>query len=300
MSRATEIAPNVWLGPTPDVIPGDGNAATSEERIYDVLVEASDLAQVPDAQLLKHVGNLLHKTNETQCLEFPSSGSLMPPSWSQNEIDGIMDMCQWTYNQANFGDENEAHEERDCDGDLQVLSRPGSSRRVLIHCTDGYTESSLLALAYFMYAEACPVDEAWLRLHCEKERNFFAYPSDVAALKSLQPRILHESPKQRELTILSEPAWLSRMDGSLPSRILPYMYLGNLGHANNPDLLRALGIKRILSVGEPVTWSDEEEAAWGRDKLCYIDNVQDNGVDPLMGEFARCLEFIRMLSAFAG
>lgn len=82
------------------------------------------------------------------------------------------------------------------------------------------------------------------------------------------------------------------MDGSLPSRILPYMYLGNLTHANNPELLKELGIKRILSVGEPVSWSKEAWESWGRSNVMFVDRVQDNGIDELGTEIERCLEFI--------
>jgi dual specificity MAP kinase phosphatase len=84
------------------------------------------------------------------------------------------------------------------------------------------------------------------------------------------------------------------MDGSFPSRILPYLYLGNLTHANNPELLWELGIRRVLSIGEAVNWSDEDRATWGQDNLMYIDNVQDNGIDPLCQEYDRCLDFIGM------
>jgi len=78
----------------------------------------------------------------------------------------------------------------------------------------------------------------------------------------------------------------------LPSRILEYMYLGNLGHANNPELLHAMGIRRILSVGEAVSWSNEEKEKWGKENILLVDRVQDNGVDPLTNEFSNCLEFI--------
>jgi len=70
------------------------------------------------------------------------------------------------------------------------------------------------------------------------------------------------------------------------------MYLGNLTHANNPDLLRAMGIKRILSVGEPVNWPKHQVDSWGAKNLLFIDRVQDNGVDPLMKDFERSFEFI--------
>ena len=72
------------------------------------------------------------------------------------------------------------------------------------------------------------------------------------------------------------------------------MYLGNLGHANNPELLRELGITRILSVGESISWPEDlkKKLNWSNDNLLSIDRVQDNGVDPLWNEFDRCLKFI--------
>ncbi|KAI9821908.1 MAG: tyrosine/serine/threonine protein phosphatase pps1 [Pycnora praestabilis] len=265
-----------------------------ENPAFDILIEANDLAQVPDSRALKLIAELLERTpEEVQQMEFPSSGSIMPPTWSQTEVDGMMETCRWMYGLANPELAAFRSSDKDQDGDFVMDSQPMQARKILIHCTDGYTESSLLALAYFMYAEGASVDQAWLRLHCEKQRNFFAYPSDVALLASIQPRILQESPRNRDpLVGISEPPWLARMDGSLPSRILPYMYLGNLGHANNPELLRAMGIKRILSVGEPVAWSKETEEKWGSENVLFVDRVQDNGVDPLTEDFDRCLKFI--------
>ncbi|KAI9787132.1 MAG: tyrosine/serine/threonine protein phosphatase pps1 [Geoglossum umbratile] len=291
MSRATEISNNVWLGSTTDsgLDPTFPNSSNDD---YDVLVEASDLAQMPSSDALGHVVDMLERGEDTQLVEFPSSGSIMPPTWSQTEVDGILEMCRWIYELANPDELLDAEDKKDSDGDSQMASTPGTPHRILIHCADGYTETSLLALAYFMFANGLPVHEAWLRLHCEKKRNFFAYPSDVALLLSIQSRVMHESPMQRSLTNIREPQWLRRMDGSLPSRILDYMYLGNLGHANNPELLRAMGIRRILSVGEAVSWSKEEKEKWGKDNILPVDRVQDNGVDPLTNEFSNCLEFI--------
>ena len=296
MSKASEIATNVWLGPTPDSTLCPSSGSTNGGDQFDIFIEASDLAPPPDPQALRRLAEM--SASAPQHLEFPSSGSIMPPTWSQTEVDSLMDTCQWIYNLANPEDgRSDTSEERDADGDIPMRSFPPRPRKILIHCTDGYTESTLLALAYFMYAEGIPVHTAWLRLHSEKERNFFAYPSDVALLCSIQPRILSESPRgPKDLALNTEPAWLSRMDGSLPSRILPYMYLGNLGHANNPELLKELGIKRVLSVGEPVSWTKEIAERWGAENLLFIDRVQDNGVDPLTEEFTRCLEFIGELS----
>lgn len=296
MSKASEIANNVWMGPTPDSILCRSSIRKVQKPDFDVLIEASDLAQLPHSDALRRIGEL--SDSALQHIDFPSSGSIMPPTWSHAEVDGLMEMCRWIYRLAN--PENPAdsvEEESDSDGDIPMTTLSQRPRKILIHCTDGYTESTLLGLAYFMYAECAPVHDAWLRLHCEKKRNFFAYHSDVALLTSIQPRILRQSPKRpKDVSKIERdaPAWLSRIDGSLPSRILPYMYLGNLGHANNPELLKAMGIRRVLSVGEPVGWSERDLSSWGRENMFYVDRVQDNGVDPLTDEFDRCLDFIGM------
>lgn len=300
MSRASEIAQNVWLGPTPDSSICPMSDGADDEPTFDIFIEASDLAQSPELRDLDAVGEL--SLDAPQRLEFPSSGSIMPQKWPKaGPLDPVTQMCQWMHSVANPSATcNVDEDEPDQDGDIPMKTLHSRPRKVLIHCTDGYTESSLLALAYFMYAERVPVHEAWLRLHCEKKRNFFAYSSDVALLSSLQARILELSPGPNNGisgTLQEEPAWLSRIDGSLPSRILPYMYLGNLGHANNPQLLRAMGIKQVLSVGEPVSWTKGQKESWGAKNILFIDRVQDNGVDCLTKDFERCLEFISECSS---
>jgi dual specificity MAP kinase phosphatase len=302
MSKASEIAHNVWLGPTPDttICPSSTDGDTQE---FDILIEASDLARSPDSKTLKRVAEL--SNTSPQLMDFPSSGSIMPPTWSHAEVDGLLETCQWIYRLANpkFTPASSDESEQDNDGDIPMKTISPRPRRILIHCADGYTESSLLALTYFMHAECVPAHEAWLRMHCEKKRNFFAYPSDVALLTTIQPRILQESPLSNggiPSSLPEDPEWLRHIDGSFPSRILDYMYLGNLGHANNPELLSAMGIKRVLSVGEPVNWSPETLENWGKDRVLFVDRVQDNGVDPLTDEFDRCLEFISKFTHING
>lgn len=284
MSRASEISNNVWLGPTPDLPPSQ--LVKGQEPEFDVMIEAHDVAHMPDPRYLTKL--LAQLDNGPRYLEFPSSGSLIAPELSQIEVYDLIDMCKWIYHVANN------HQPVDADGDIPMCRLNSRPRKVLIHCSDGYTESSLLAIAYFMFAEGVPVHEAWLRLHCDKKRNFFAYPSDVSFLTHIEQRLLHESPAAKSTKLISQPApkWTANMDGSLPSRITGYMYLGNLPHANNPELLREMGIARVLSIGESVSWPENEIKRWGLDKLLYIGNVQDNGIDPLTQEFNRCLEFI--------
>ncbi|KAK2858445.1 hypothetical protein FQN49_004726 [Arthroderma sp. PD_2] len=287
MSQASEISNNVWQGPSPDLSYDTGAPPAAG---YDVLIETHDGASIPDSRYLTKISSQLHKGPHH--IEFPSSGSVMVSAWSQLEVYDFIATCRWIYQLANPTMEDEPSESED--GDIPMKSVSAKPRKVFIHCGDGYTESSLLALAYFMYAEGAPVHEAWLRLHCEKKRNFFAYPSDVTFLLGIQQKLLCESPNPRGrlLTYQPSPNWMTKMDGSLPSRILPYMYLGNLAHATNPELLWSLGIRRILSVGEPVSWMAEEVEKWGAENLLLINEVQDNGIDPLTQELERCLEFI--------
>lgn len=306
MAKSSEISHNVWLGPTPD-------PATEEEHRYDILIECTDLGRLNPAALQAIADNPDEPIVQPY-LDFPSSGSILAPTWSHSEADGILETCKWLYHLAHGTHPSTHGADTDDDGDSVMgdstdnHSQRSVSRRprtILIHCADGYTESTMLGIAYYSYSTGRPVPEAWLDLHTTKQRNFFAYTSDVALLSSIAPRLLHESPvcakkSLAEITALvkNEPKWFAGLDGSFPSRITDYMYLGNLTHANNPSLLKALGITQILSVGETAMWRDGELEEWGTDNVCLVQGVQDNGIDPLTDEFERCLEFLGMLLTF--
>jgi dual specificity MAP kinase phosphatase len=306
MTQASEISRNVWLGPTPD-------AGSEEEQSYDVLIECSDLGRLNPAAL-QAISELADDETKQYHLDFPSSGSILPPTWSHAEADGILETCKWLYHLSHgtrppppTQPTEHPPPDTDTDGDTPMTTatpppniRP---RKILLHCNDGYTESTMLAVAYHSYASGLPAPTAWLDLHTTHRRNIFAYPSDVGLLSAIAPRLLRSSPATTNphniplsdlATMLQqhEPRWFTGFDGSFPSRVLEYMYLGNLGHANNPDLLRALGIGQILSVGEQAMWRDGELEEWGVDNVCLVKGVQDNGIDSLMDEFERCLEFI--------
>ncbi|KAI7976558.1 hypothetical protein EIK77_009789 [Talaromyces pinophilus] len=295
MSKTSEISKNVWLGPSPDILMSSDDQDVMDTTQFDLTIEAIDLAPIPGPRHLDGVSKSLAngEWGEGVPMQFPSSGSIVPQLEANRDVEDFVNTVRWLYYLANPEDNGSDIEELD---DIPMEDST-KSYKILIHCADGYTESSLLAIAYFMFAEGLPLDQAWIRLHREKGRNFFAYPSDVVFLRSIQQQLLEQSPAAARLNLdtLCEPAWLRKMDGSLPSRILPYMYLGNLAHANNPELLRELGIKRVLSIGEPVSWSEKEIESWGEDNLMFIGQVQDNGIDPLTQEFENCLSFIGKL-----
>lgn len=295
MSKTSQISKNVWLGPSPDILMSSDDQDVMDTTQFDLTIEAIDLAPIPGPRYLDGVSKSLAngEWGEGVPMQFPSSGSIVPQLEANRDVEDFVNTVRWLYYLANPEDNGWDIEELD---DIPMEDST-KSYKILIHCADGYTESSLLAIAYFMFAEGLPLDQAWIRLHREKGRNFFAYPSDVVFLRSIQQQLLEQSPAAARLNLdtLCEPAWLRKMDGSLPSRILPYMYLGNLAHANNPELLRELGIKRVLSIGEPVSWSEKEIESWGEDNLMFIGQVQDNGIDPLTQEFENCLSFIGKL-----
>ncbi|QIW98942.1 hypothetical protein AMS68_004460 [Peltaster fructicola] len=108
MAAPSEIARNVWLGPTPDPnLAGFIDPAVLNVEKFDLMIEASDVAQTPDQKVFTILQELLDRRSKTRQgqmipqLEFPGSGSIMPPTWSQNEVDGLVDTCAWIYQQAN-------------------------------------------------------------------------------------------------------------------------------------------------------------------------------------------------------
>ena len=302
MSQSWEISTNVWQGPTPDHLLRAGPCELAQDEEFDLLIDTNDLAGIPEPHVLEILEKKLQ--NGPQRLEFPSSGSAMPPSSlsdEKTESGNLVNTMQWLYSMAN---PDESVDETDPEGDMVMASPVRRPCKIFIHCPDGYTESSLLALAYTMFAEGLPASQAWLKLHCDKKRNFFAYPIDVSYLSSMQERLLQASPvtHTRDASSLSEQSWFSNCDGSFPSRILPYMYLGSLAHANNPEMLWELGIRRVLSIGESVAWTKSAKDKFGLENVMHITQVQDNGIDPLTKEFDRCLEFIGelfLLSTFS-
>lgn len=298
MAQASEISHNVFLGPTPEL-------GSPEERGFDILIECCDGGRLNPVALQLVAESPADKVTQP-FHDFPSSGSILAPTWSHEEADGILETCKWLYhlshgtlplNQSTAGPRDSPMSGGgEWVDEVEITARP---RKILLHCSDGYTETTMLAVAYLSYSTGRPVPDAWLSLHTTLNRNIFAYPSDVALLTSIAPRLLSESPLCAGRSLIEiadmlkdEPAWLPGHDGSFPSRILDYMYLGNLGHANNPELLHALGIRQVLSVGENLHWRDGDRETWGEENICSIDGVQDNGIDPLMGQFKRALDFI--------
>ncbi|GAA5969879.1 hypothetical protein JCM11641_008072 [Rhodosporidiobolus odoratus] len=291
-------------------------------------------------------------------------------------------------------------------------------RRVLLHCGDGYTETSLIALAYVMVTRRIPAAEAYIFLQLNCERSFFVYPSDKETILKLERRVrdvlaredeeevatlrwhaeqqlvvaaataargscagegespvalceatssgmersdsgfvdsinpdgtivcgaydeevtttLENTRKSIELELerelnrprqrmrLSSPvtdAWFfgSTFEGHFPSKIMPFLYLGNLNHASNALMLKAIGITHVVSLGESAlhtprapsgfsslaapfrastsTGQIPENSLWLEERLGNISvldmkNVADDGIDSIRPCIDEALAFI--------
>ncbi|KAI5118131.1 hypothetical protein M0805_001730 [Coniferiporia weirii] len=304
---------------------------------------------------------------------------------------------------------------------------PPSTRpkRVLIYSSDGYTESSVLALCVLMKERGLDLPEAYLELQVEKGRSFFVYQSDIGVLKRVEAQLQKERatlaaqpsfrssrsaaaspcpspgrgerhdwtrswnggssrsltttretgashpyarsprnsisypasaahelvpsvpplvvPSQAHAPFLRRPraqtspflpphvdhqTWFNdpRFDGSFPSRVLPFLYLGNLNHAQNAYMLHALGITHVVSVGECALvppsniatddssggyhlvagrgpgghgslWMEERE---GRIKVLDIKGVCDDGIDSLQHQLAPVCEWMERARQHGG
>ncbi|KAL4246440.1 hypothetical protein ABKN59_009635 [Abortiporus biennis] len=83
-----------------------------------------------------------------------------------------------------------------------------------------------------------------------------SYPGPGATMMLGKPTPPMKRPRASTLPALpsfhDHSSWFNdhRFDGSFPSRVLPFLYLGNLNHATNAYMLHALGITHVVSVGE--------------------------------------------------
>lgn len=71
--------------------------------------------------------------------------------------------------------------------------------------------------------------------------------------------------------------WVEDVEGSFPSRILPYLYLGSLKHANNLTLLSKLGIKKVISVGEELDWLNGHKFQHNNDII--VDELENGNIE---------------------
>lgn len=291
-----------------------------------LFINCFESAQLPP--LDKVVELIRIPENSPIWLTFPSSGSIGLGNLNLESIQTILNICHLLH------------------------SYPQNS---LLFSPDGYTETSFLLVAYLIFKLDKSLDDVIFALHTDYKRPFFLFMVDIQVLAHLETLLRQYSPlrnKDRDpnipLTIDSDtfskiffikPPTNSpflKCKGPLPSRILPHLYLGSLKHAQCPEMLKKLGIKNIVSVGESVSWcrprahtfNEEVKVPLSQDierrrsnslqavptttnstpnnqstsainitehdgfRVCHIDNLGDNGMDPMLHQLDMVLNFI--------
>ncbi|CAG8616303.1 7314_t:CDS:2 [Ambispora leptoticha] len=284
LTEATEISRNVWLGNAADVPvlsendPADSAISLIDENPhqFSICIESHDVAELPTREALINVAEALDKlpssptssphssANELIHLDCISSGvNYNTPAALDAIATKMVDLCEFISQQAN-----------------------GYDRKVLIYCIDGYTETSLLALTYLMYNDDLKLPAAYLKL--QETRSFFVYQNDVPTLQAIEQKIRERAETDSQEVDTNTYSWFlsPHFEGSFPSRILPFLYLGNLNHACNAGMLTALGITHVLSVGEDSKLNQRDF------KVLFLDNLYDDGIDSLWKHLDNCVNFI--------
>ncbi|KAG0141559.1 hypothetical protein CROQUDRAFT_685151 [Cronartium quercuum f. sp. fusiforme G11] len=268
LTRASEIEENVWFGNTADAMRDQEQAGHGR---FSVMIEAHDSARIPsESELESVVCNLLARPRKAPSsyrppvhLEVPSTGPAAGQSSMDLLVRSLQEFCGW------------------------VSRIAGSGHKILVHCHDGYTETSLFGLAYLIHRRRCPLSAAYLHLQLHANRSFFLYPSDLTLLRYFERRCSYADPSLPAIT--RSARWLEDgFEGHFPSRILPFLYLGNLAHASNLGMLRALGITAVVSMGESVG------GALAGAGIAHLDvrAVADDGLDRISAHLPSTLAFI--------
>lgn len=274
LTRASRIEENIWLGNTAD-------AMRDEEELspprFSIMIEAHDSARILSSSELESLfPTSLNSSSSSQSsasspvitrpplhLEIPSTGSASGSMTMEQLVRSLQEFCAW----------------------VARVTRDG--HQILVHCHDGYTETSLFGLAYTIYRQRISLSDAYLHLQLHAGRSFFLYPSDLTVLRYFERRCSTSDPAMNPIP--RGARWLEDgFEGHFPSRILPFLYLGNLSHANNPSMLRALGITAVVSMGESARSSLVERGL----EVLDVKAVADDGLDRISAHMPAAMEFI--------
>ncbi|KAI9225202.1 MAG: hypothetical protein DHS80DRAFT_33937 [Piptocephalis tieghemiana] len=111
----------------------------------------------------------------------------------------------------------------------------------------------------------------------------FSPPSTPSSLSILTPKV-------RPYRWFYEAGF----DDTFPSRILPFMYLGDLRQASDTEMLLDLGITHLLSVGITVPTRHRSIG------VKVIEHVDDDGMHPLSPAIPECIRYIDRVHAQGG
>ncbi|CCH61680.1 hypothetical protein TBLA_0F01370 [Henningerozyma blattae CBS 6284] len=252
-------------------------------------------------------------------LKFPGAGSFTLGGLNKTRIENILKYCQFLY-----------------------ISNM-SNKKILVYCRDGYTESSFLIIAFLIFKYSLSLTRAILTLH-DLNRQLFLYPGDIQVLGHIEPILHDNSPLNQKQQLIdinadnnlatklnieissnnfteifltklpSNYARLMNIKGPLPSKILPFLYLGSLHNIIYPDILRSLNITHLINIGSLPPWLNRTNKNTNKQKyttsiesyeqynikiLCLHD-LLDNGEMSITGYFDQLIEFINTCKRDSG
>ncbi|KAG0169928.1 tyrosine/serine/threonine protein phosphatase pps1 [Apophysomyces sp. BC1034] len=182
MSSASEVTENIWMGNTQDA-PASVQRSDSEDcpsdnddnpYLFSICIESHDLADMPSPSTLTLARETLNDIPAEEVpaelihLDVYSAGASLDTAAFEEFYTRLTHLLVFIDDQASRG------------------------RRILLHCSDGYTETSLLGLSWIMYKEKVPLPQAYLML--QKKRSFFVCAGDVATLKRIELLFQNEPP----------------------------------------------------------------------------------------------------------
>jgi dual specificity MAP kinase phosphatase len=111
--------------------------------------------------------------------------------------------------------------------------------KILVFSADGYTESSVLALALLMALRGLALPDAYLTLQCEKRRSFYVYGTDLGVLRRVEARCAAQR-EQRGRVVSAAASALGLRRGSVggwanpatPPTPVPSTQPGSLGRTS--------------------------------------------------------------------
>ncbi|WFD44429.1 hypothetical protein MPSI1_003097 [Malassezia psittaci] len=305
MAIASEIAPNLYLGSSQDFQPNIAlpqDAPFEGAPTFSIGLEAFEESNPPTSSFLfkatesfkafdRHVKEGKRVQVPTAHLECPTGTShVLGVDQLRVVTSDIMNLVAWV----------QLHVSPD------QIQPPSVARRALVYCNDGYTESSVFALSYLMYTQQISLQQAFLRLHVQYNRPFFIFRKDLELLRALEKSMVNDvsSAPDPQSDWSNDP----HFDGSLPSRILPFLYLGNMQHARNARMLKAMGITHVVSVGECVANDPENRSPYSLGEaeadqsiaVHHIRNVADDGTDSLREMMCDAVGFIEQARKSGG
>lgn len=249
--------PGICLGTTTDF----SYLSRSSNHNFKVFVNCHDKALFPNPKSLDKAYAEIQGPRECNPLyiEFPGSGLIQPGSLSE---DGVVSMLKLLQLLRYF---------------IQVKKQD-----VFVFCYDGFSGLSTLTIALGLFrSDNCEcVEDVMLSLmgkvdklcFSRDELRLYFYRSDLEFLKHINhyiqaaksvdvdsKKLISAIPKPKmKLPDPQSGDWFKpKKDNNFPSKIIDNLYLGSLAQASSLTVLRSLGIRKIVSMGEKTSWLDQ-------------------------------------------